>query len=629
MILVSVHGAAPGWVDLHFRYAPEVITYLKMIPGLRWQKEKRSWGAPLHALPALRTLEAANLVKFTQGPNMPVEPSVAPHPAFMGNLRPYQQEGVARLLANRNYILAFSPRVGKTRTAAAAAGSLLADGRIRTVALLYPNVAKYEWVTQFKDQVGLEVLPFEGTTEFAPAEFNRLAALPHLCVGIHYELIREKGDDQGRGAEFLRLLEARGDFVAIGDEIHTIKNRKAGRTKWALGLSRSPKCRYRFALTGTPMRNYPRDMWAMFDWTLPDSMSSYSRFSVRYCGGAMGDYGWVDDGVTHHEELAERLSAFSFRLTRRDVAQYLPASDRSVVLCNMTKAELARYQKQEAALGPKALAAMNEGNSTQSVAALQQLAALTTATKISTLLDRLYEHVENRKVKVLVFANFHETLSTAYDAWEAESASAPTPKAHPRFSAPGFLVGGWMQSEKRRKAIAQWKACPGPAILFANILSSGVGIDLADADTAIFVELAWVPADFMQAEARIQDVHQGKRTTPPLYEYLLVRGTVDEDMGLKLIEKVRGIEKVVGGDTETKGLSGALEASGLVDRNVLSLANEDESTVVAALDRLRTRLFGDEVPDADPDSPMSDRNDTQDDEDEDGDNAGDDSLSEE
>jgi len=617
MVLVSVFETAPGWVELRFRYEQAVVNFVKQIPGCTWDKEKRVWRAPASVVPILqKSLES--LAKFTVGAKLHMSQPPALYEGLIGKCRPYQVEGAKRLIENTGYILAFSPRVGKTRTASLAGASLLANGAAKTLLFMYPNTVKGEWQSQFKDQTGLDIYTMEGLTALEPAEFERIARLPHLALGVHYELIRQNdGEDSERVKELVRLLEIRGGkFAVIADEVHYLKNRKAGRTKIALALSRHPQCGWRWGLTGTPMRNYPRDMWAMFDFIQPGSMGSYGKFTVRHCGGRQGEYGWVDDGVTNHEELAERLGAVSYRLTRQDVAGWLPASDRQVVLCNMSGTEMKKYQKQEAAIGALAVQAMSEKNSPAALNALKQLSRLTTATKLSTLLDRIDEHTQNRQVKILVFAHHHETLETAWDAFEAETKYAAQPKAHPRFSVPGFFAGGRLLPDKRKKSIEQWKACAGPAALFANIISSGVGIDLADADTAVFLELSWVPADFLQAESRLADVHLGKRTTPPLLEYLLTKATIDEDMGLKLLNKIQAIEKVVGGDGETKGLSGTLGESGLVDRNLLSLSSEDESVVASVIDGLRAKLFGDDSPDADlvTDDSDNNREDTDDDE---------------
>lgn len=614
---VYVFGIGGGWAELRFKYDPAFIARLKQVPGCRWVPEKKVWRAPEHALPLLPSPS----VKLVWRAGV-VKPQPNLHPGVIGNLRPYQVDGAQRLVTNNGFVLSFDMRVGKSRTAGAAAASMLADGRATTAVFLYPNTVKEEWSRQLQEQTGLVMLQLGGATGWTPVEEAHLVSLPHLAIGIHYELLGLKG----RADDLRKLLDQRaGKFVIVADEAQWLKNRKAGRTKVALELARHANCGWRWALTGTPMRNYPRDMWAMFDFVQPDSMGSYSKFTGRYADGHMGDYGWEDDGATNLDELSARLTATSFRLLRRDVAQWLPKSDRSVVLCDMSPQDAKRYAQQEAVLGAQALKAMNEHNSVQSMAALKQLTTLTAGSKVSALLDRIEAHLQ-RGVKVLVFANFHETLNIGFDAFDTLSGmplNAPKPKK-PRFDAPGFLAGGWMMADKRRKAIDSWKACPGPAVLFANTLSSGVGIDLSDAEVAIFLELAWVPADFQQAEARIQDVHLGKRTTPPLYEYLLTRGTIDEDMGHKLIKKIAGIEAVVGADSEARALDDTIRNSGLVDRNMLTLQSEDPEVVEAALARLSARLLGntDAVAPTD-DTDNSDKDDSDDDE-SDNDEGGDD-----
>lgn len=573
---------SPGWTELVFRYDKAFIAVLKQIPGARWDPERKSWRAPESAIPAI-TREGfgiANLIRRGS-------PKLLHVPDFGGvlsGLRPYQLDAVQRLLSNRGFLLTFQQRVGKSRPTAAAAATMFASGAADTVVVFYPNSVKDEWIRQFPAQTGLYVHPITADTQwgaFAPAAVQ--ASL--LVLGMHYELLGLKQFY----IPFAQILATRKAVVLIADEIQSIKNRKAGRTKHALELTRQPNIVRRWGLTGTPMRNYPRDMWAMFDFVQPDSMGSASKFSVRYCAAHMGDWGWEDGGASNQAELAERLSLMSFRLLRSDVAAHLPKSDRKIVLCNMTSAAAKQYKKHEAALGTDALRAMQDGNDAQALAALRHLAGLTTVSKLDALFERIEEHTE-RGAKVLVFANYHETLQAAFKKWNS------------RPGGPGgltnvtdFLAGGWLVPEKRKKVIEAWKAAPAPAVLFANTISSGIGIDLSDAEVAIFCELTFVPADLQQAEARIQDVHLGKRTAPPLYEYLLVRGTIDEAMGLKLLKKLGGIETVTGADPEAAQLNDTLRESGLVDSTQLGLRSEDPEVVGAALDSLRARLLGEEI----------------------------------
>lgn len=302
-------------------------------------------------------------------------------------------------------------------------------------------------------------------------------------------------------------------------------------------------------------------------------------YASKNCDGHMGDYGWEDDGESNVEELAARLKACSMRLTRRDVAEWLPKSERNVILCDMDPQTAKAYAAQEQAQAPLIARALN-GDASGAVQALIELARFTTASKIDSIVERVQHHL-NRGAKVLIGSNFHET---------AQTVEAALLKAQPNVMLRS--AGGWKTPAQRSKAIEEWRAWKGPGVLVANYLSSGTGIDLSDAEVCLNTELTWVPADFMQWEARITDVHQGKRTTPPLYEYFLTRGTVDEDMAYKLLKKIGSIERVVGGDSESGHLAKTLKGSDLVERSNLSLNSVDPDDVRAAIDRMRDRIMG-------------------------------------
>lgn len=607
--LISLAEVTPHWYEARFSFHRPTIDRLKAIPGAKWNPTKKCWVIPEHAIPALNLagLKSTIIARRTRVP-------VTPLPDLMARLRPYQQDGVKRLLAHSGYFLAFAPRVGKTPTASVAGASLLASGAVRTLVVLYPNSVRAEWERQFPAfTAGLPLHAIAGTGTF---DFSAVANKPYLVLGLHYELLRadSKNDDgsfvQVKVLDSLKaLLAARGPYAVIADEAHGIRNRKSPRAKLFMELGANAA--YRWVLSGTPLRNYPRDMWPMWQFIQADSMSSYSKFTTRYADGHMGQHGWLDKGMTNEDELRARLEAVSYKLSRQDVANWLPKADRRVILCDMTQERMKVYKAQEAALGPQALKAMQDSNSVKATGALRQLADLTSLSKLDKLVERVRYHLD-RGVKVLVFANYHETLNKAWDALDKQKSLKADPMPQPI-----FVAGGWMMADKRKKEVERWKATPGAGVLLVNTISSGVGIDLADAEVAIGMEATWVPADFIQMESRIEDVHLGKRKTPPLYEYLLVRGTVDEDMVAKLITKLAAAEAVVGGDDQSRGVTTMLRESGVVDRNVLELASEDPEVVASALDSLRNRLLGltDEAVDDTSDNDDS-YLDTEDDEDE-------------
>lgn len=595
--MASIIRVAPdhsrGLIYLRFSYDPATVEAIKEIPGSKWYPDAKRWSLPLDAWEVHKGRfqhQEEAITRFTPPPL---------HPHFTQALRDYQQEGARRLLSRPSFLLTMQMRTGKTPTSIAAACSAQAAGAVDTVIVCYPAGVAGEWERQLKRFARVDLVRLTSFERLDAAEVERLRGQAYLWVGCHYEILEH------RYMDLHALVEGR-KFAVLADELHACKNRKARRTlalrslatathgKAEFGVREdavtvpSGHCAYRWGVTGTPMRNRPRDLFSLFDFIQPGGMGGYWAFAKRYCAAYKDSYGWNDAGQSHEEELAQRLAYHSYTVTRAQVAAYLPKSERAVISCNMRDAEMKKYRKLEKALATTVASALTEKQDADSGAARDGLKALALATshsKIQTAVERLAFHT-SRGVKVLAFANYHETLSaldTALDTWNraARDVGDTTP--------PHFCAGGWMMPAKRQEVIAQWKTCLGPAILLVNTLSSGVGIDLSDADGAVFLELAWVPADFLQAEDRIQDVHQGKRTTPPWYEYLITKDTVDESMAAALLTKIRAIDQVVGGTVESGMVATALREAEVVGSHRLGLASTDEATVQAALLAVRDK----------------------------------------
>lgn len=594
----SLIRAAPdhvsGRIHLRFGYDQKLIETLKQIPGSKWHPDAKRWSLPLDAWDAGLSAQLPHTIE-AQTPLR--APPLDPH--FTRILRDYQQEGARQLLSHSGFLLTMQMRTGKTPTAIAAACSALVANAIDAVVVAYPASVGGEWESQLRRFSNVNLYRLAGYDELDPAEIARVNQQPFLWIGCHYEIIDQRYRD-------LHALLRNRRFAVLADEIHACKNRKAGRTKALRSLStahfgkaelgtgdeathlQSGHCVYRWGITGTPMRNRPRDLFSIFDFIQPGMMGGYWTFAKRYCAAYKDTYGWNDGGESNEEELSARLHALSYTVTRAQVASHLPKSERAVIACEMREADAKKYRKLEKALaGTVAAAVKGSGDPDTGDArdALKALAVATSMSKIQTAVERLAYHV-SRGVKVLAFANYHETLSaldTALDTWgqAAKDVDDTVP--------PHFCAGGWLTPAKRKERIDQWRACPGPAILLVNTLSSGVGIDLSDADGAVFLELAWVPADFLQAEDRIQDVHKGKRVTPAWYEYLIVKDTIDESMAAALLNKIRSINKVVGETVESGQVASTIRGAEVVSGGRLGLASTDAETVQAALLAVRDK----------------------------------------
>jgi hypothetical protein len=308
---------------------------------------------------------------------------------------------------------------------------------------------------------------------------------------------------------------------------------------------------------------------------------AWSKAAQRYCDYHMGDDGhWTDVGRTNTEELNARLAAVSFKRTREDVAPWLPKSERRVILCNGTKDDMAKYRRLEKELAPKLNNLLSDPDRAGGKSALEQLVHITTAAKIPTAVERARYWMDQGE-KILIFSHMHSTTDALLAAMRKEFEKEDAPVALE-------WVDGRKTGEKRREAIARWRS-GSAGILLAGTQAAGIGIDLSDAAVSIFVELEWVPADAQQAEDRTKDVHLGKRKTPPLYEYLIVKDTIDTAMIEALLSKMRDNEAIVGNSEDAKDL---VKVLGEVGGTHVGLPSTDKATVTAALLSIRDRILG-------------------------------------
>lgn len=622
-LVMAFGDRSTGWVRLQFPYDKKLMAEIKEVPGARWgpmqgvppgpwlkkPAQHKAWFVPIHSWAVLKDRVRMHTTWAPDRVAQITEP-------FVSRLRPYQLGDSAEMTRNRIFFLTYDMRVGKTPTSMAAACAMLSSGLADVIVVLYPASVMGSWQDQLKAWANIDLVALQSHTPLDMDEVDELRAKPFLFLGCHYEIFAEREACIGRVVEGRRV-------VVIADEGHWFQNRKAARSlaakRFASGTPRigwdetqvdvatgdsAPllaKCDIVawWMLSGTPMRNKPKNLWLPFDLALPGSMGGYWAYAQRYCAAAQDDAGhWQDKGVSNEDELAARLTSISMRRTRRDVAPWLPKADRNVIVCAVSEEKLKAYRRLERQHAPSMKRAMDDLDpSLNDRTALEHLARATTAAKLPTAVLRLLDHAA-RGVKVVAFGHFKDSVRDlaqemanerdSRGSYDEERNFIPDPTFPPVFDA-GSYQG--LSPAERKMIIEEWKAAPEGAILLANTLSSGIGIDLSDAEVGMFLEMEWVPADLRQAEDRFADVHQGKRTVPPVLEYLVVPNTIDEAMAQAVISKIRAIESVVGGDAETSDLSATIRQSGMIDNTNLGLPSTDKETVKAALNFLRDRFL--------------------------------------
>ncbi len=557
-----------GRVTMEYGYDPELNELLKSVSGFWFEKGPKRWRGAYHSLCALQYAIAKEQLPVQVAVSWPLQ---AVSPIIGGNLtlKPHQLWGAAQFLLRPDFVLVWSPRVGKTAATIAAVATGIATNMFERAIVLAPAQVVSEWEAAVEKQ-----LPGMARRELVRGLGADDVRREHFVFVQHDQLAVVK-------KEVLALADT-GKYALVFDEPQRFNEWTAPRSQTVMKLGRHQNCVRRMGLTGTPMRNAPEDLLVFFSTfgglTSEVTVKGKWGFLKRYANAHQGDHGWVTGEPDKLDELAYRLASISHRLTREQVDPSTPAIHRTVRLCDMSREDGKRYKALESALGKKAL----QGKGSEQVAALKTLAKTALHTKIDAALERISYHCGQRGMKVLVAAHWHESLKALAEKLDGLG------WAH-------HLAGGWMPPERRKKIIEAWKTDERPLPLLVNIVASGVGIDLSDADGSIILEVPWVPADALQFEPRILDIHLGKRKTQPWVEYLLSRGTTDEDMALANLKKIAVVDEVVGAERESTGLATALRASGVVDTVDLGLVNKSDDAVEAALAGLRARLAGGEA----------------------------------
>lgn len=604
-----------GWAALKFAYNEKAKNTIKAHPGARWidpdkddsafaddvgdmlrrefEGSPKAWYVPTSLLPLL---ESDPQFKFVTTWDELESEIIAPD--FAARLKPYQQEGFTECLKRTGFLLTYEPRVGKTATSIAAACALLEADKVDLVLVLYPNSVVGEWERQLDEWAGIKLEKLASFQPLLTMEVAELRARPYLFLGCHYEILghREKC--------LARVVDGR-RYLLIGDEVQLCKNRRSARYKTARRLAMgapiiaegdlpeddehaSARCVKRIGLSGTEMRNRPRDLFGPLDLIQPGQVGGYWTFAKRFAAAHQDSHGhWNDKGKSNPDELRARLKLVSQKVTRAEAAPWLPKMERQPVLCLVPEAQLAKYRKLEAAYGKRINAALeNDELSGENSAMLEAMDKETSAAKMDEAIKRALLHLD-RGVKVRVSAHHHETIKLFTQRFDAYFDAD-----HDLRQYPTFLATGYLEPDERSSAIKHWKSYDGAALLITNNLSTSVGIDLSEAKVSISIEQEWVPSDQEQWEARAMDVHHGKTIEPPLNIYLLVRGTIDEAKVRALLSKLRDIEEIVGKGTETSAMSATFRSSGVIDESKLGLeSTTDRSVVAAALHALRERAL--------------------------------------
>jgi SWI/SNF-related matrix-associated actin-dependent regulator 1 of chromatin subfamily A len=514
--------------------------------GCRAKIGRRYWSARVEAATRLRSCCNARALQVMRehldrlAKSRAVDSSIeVPCPPGL-QYEPYQRAGISYALQRKDTLIGDEAGLGKTIEALGFVNKL--GESARSVLVVGPANLGFNWKDEAeKWMVGKwqVFIPRTGSDE-VPATSGK------ILVVTSYEKVSGK-----KVTPFMRSIERTWD-VGIFDEAHALKTPTSRRSQAVLGerglLWRVHRSLF---LTGTPMENFPREIWPIAAALCPAKFGDRDAFNKRYCGlhqeERNGELVWVSTGGTNLGELQQRLRAtFMVRRLKADVMKELPPKRRQLVVLGDEEVdwsahpEFKKWKENYERAWEAAMARVEASKTTAEYrSAVRDLDAVTgvaftetsdlrhktALVKLPMCIKYLDELLASTTDNIVVFAHHNDVLE----------------QLHEHFRDVSLLLYGPTPMQGRREIIRRFQA--GEKRMFLGSLkAAGVGINLFRACIAVFVEGDWVPATMSQAEDRLCRKGQTKMVH---VIHLCLNFTLDVNMSRKVIAKQNMIDKAL------------------------------------------------------------------------------------
>jgi superfamily II DNA or RNA helicase len=495
---------------------------------------------PLQLTPDGARISALHAGYFQQGElddhaGLPEEAAVLGQLGELGaRLRPYQLLGVrwmdSLVQAGRGGVLGDEMGLGKTVQSIALVLMLIArraPGDRKPVLIVCPKSLTGNWRAEFgRFAPHLKVVISQGAARAAVLK----AAEDVDVIITTYQLVV-------RDVETLKKLSW---SLLLLDEASYIRNPDTDASKAIRSLS----CNARLALTGTPVENSTRDLWAIYQFALPGYLGSRDNFKERFEQPIQGGMD-TPAGLSASERLKKLLRPYFLRRTKREVLKDLPEKIEQVLWCDPSPAQAEVYRRlleegREEIKAARKRSGQGGAKMTMFTVLLRlrqaccdlRLTGLQKDTlgdlepddlsgKWPMLLERLESILEGGG-KVLIFSQFVQFLKLVREALDGRQISY------------AYLDGS---SQDRDAQVKSFQTEKERRVFLISLKAGGYGLNLTAADHVILLDPWWNPAVESQAIDRAHRIGQQRVVTA--YR-LAMRGTVEERI-LALQAKKRGL----------------------------------------------------------------------------------------
>ena len=389
-------------------------------------------------------------------------------------LRPYQTWGVKYILKQERVLLGDEMGLGKTVQAIAAMVHLHNDGATHFF-VVCPASVMSNWCREVKKFSDIPVIAVHGSDR--GEELAQWMQEGGVAVTT-YDTARR-----------LTLPEGFHPAMLVVDEAHYVKNPKALRTQAVCAMSdRSERVLF---MTGTALENRVEEMIYLMSLLQPEVAQSVVGM----------------ESLAKAEVFRLAVAPVYYRRRREDVLTELPELIEQQEWCTMGKAEAQAYRE-----------AVFSGNIPATRRVSWNVENLAQSSKAQRLLELVEEAAQENR-KVLVFSFFLDTIAKVRQLLGDRCVES---------------IDGSVAPERRQEILDEFAAAPAGAVLPAQIVAAGTGLNIQTASVVILCEPQFKPSTETQAISRAYRMGQGRNV---LVYRLLCDDSIDERMVELLEEK--------------------------------------------------------------------------------------------
>jgi len=311
---------------------------------------------------------------------------------------------------------------------------------------------------------------------------------------------------------------------------HYIKESKTKRTK-AVKLI----CEGRdhiIGLSGTPIKSRPLEFFNMLNLINDVMFPSWWKYAQKYCGAKHNRFGWDFKGASNIEELNMILEGIMIRRLKKDVLKDLPDKIRSAVpieLSNRKEYDKAKKDFLAYTLTTHGLEKAQSASKAEGVVKKGALRRLAIEGKMKGIIEWLKDFLEDSDEKIIVFTIHKKTIQDLME----------------HFNEVAVVIEGDTPAKERTKIVDKFQTDKKVRMFIGNMMSAGTGITLTASSTVCFLEIDYIPNEFLQAEDRAHRI--GQKDSVNVY-YFLGKDSIDEEIMIDILNpKMSVFNQVIDG----------------------------------------------------------------------------------